>query len=203
MPGLDQLALISVLRRYVHSACSSRDLVPHVGIFWGGLQTGWLGGQSLTAQAPSFPVEERQTPDPPLMMSNPASPGHMQAHCYSRKDAAISTHSLPNPGALRWYRSRWGRLWALLDAQEQYIAWERCVTKQARSATGQRRSPTQNGTPVATSPAPFSFMPCSEVFGRAVGERGPHGLHVRAQRAIARQPSSLSPSLPKTPEGLV
>lgn len=66
----------------------------------------------------------------------------------------------------------------------------------------------ENGPPlysVDTSPTSFFFMPCSERFGRAAGERGAHmACMCGAQRAIARQPF-LSPflSLPKTSDGLV
>lgn len=61
MPGLAQLAQINLPRRYVHSACSSHDLVPHVGIFWGGLAD-WAVTRSMLKR-PAF--RRRQTPDPP------------------------------------------------------------------------------------------------------------------------------------------
>lgn len=77
------------------------------------------------------------------------------------------------------------------------IAWERCVTKQARSATSQRRSPTQNRTPVDTSPA-SSFKPRSEQFGRAVGESHMACMCVPDGRSPANRLLSL-PLLSKPP----
>lgn len=95
IPGLAQLAQINLLRRYVHSACSSRGLVPHVGIFWGGLADwqDWAVTRSMLKR-PAF-LEDKPRTHP--VMSNPAV-HDIQTYCYSRNDAAIGTHSLPNPG---------------------------------------------------------------------------------------------------------
>lgn len=95
--------------------------------------------------------------------------------------AAISPHSCPIR-ALGWYRSEWavGYVQAVLHG----IAWERVTGRD--TVSHRRRSPTRNPVHVDTNPA-LSY--CSELFGRAAGE--PHGLHVLAQAAIARQPSSL------------
>lgn len=83
-------------------------------------------------------------------------------------------------------------VWPYFYCAKQSTAWERCVTKQPRSATSRRRSPTpEQDPPVATSPASFLFFHASLRAIRPGGWRESHmACMCVPQRAIARQPSS-------------
>lgn len=93
MPGLAQLVLISALRRYVH--LSMQLARPRLAR---GHLLGRTGRSLAHCRSAQLLRRRKTNPGPTPVMSNPSSPGRMQAHCYSRADAAISAHSLPNPG---------------------------------------------------------------------------------------------------------